>query len=231
MNRTKLILAGLALLLGGVGQARADFIAVDFSANANASLQALDSSYPAGNVTLGGIPFAIPSSGNNIWRGDVPSDPGIRTLTIPVGVYGVENVYSLINSFGGQPGPSSYASVEFIGSGGADYIYDLVGNSDIRDWNNDGFTNSINDTTTINVVSLEGGQHRLDMQTYSLPAAFQSQTLTDIVLTDSGDDNFQRVFLAGLTVASTPEPSTLTLLGIGAAGLVGYGWRRRRRSD
>lgn len=29
---------------------------------------------------------------------------------------------------------------------------------------------------------------------------------------------------------ATPEPSSLTLLGIGTAGLIGYGWRRRRRS-
>ena len=29
---------------------------------------------------------------------------------------------------------------------------------------------------------------------------------------------------------TTPEPSTLTLLGIGSLGLLGYGWRRRKQA-
>jgi hypothetical protein len=36
------------------------------------------------------------------------------------------------------------------------------------------------------------------------------------------------VILDVTTSAAVPEPSTLTLLGIGAVGALGYGWRRRR---
>jgi hypothetical protein len=36
--------------------------------------------------------------------------------------------------------------------------------------------------------------------------------------------------LGSLTPAATPEPSTLTLLGIGIAGTAGYGWRRRKKA-
>jgi hypothetical protein len=35
-------------------------------------------------------------------------------------------------------------------------------------------------------------------------------------------------FTATTATTATPEPASLTLLGIGAAGLLGYGWRRKR---
>ena len=39
----------------------------------------------------------------------------------------------------------------------------------------------------------------------------------------SGDLSFE---IDGVTASAVPEPSTLALLGIGTASLVGYGWRR-----
>ena len=36
--------------------------------------------------------------------------------------------------------------------------------------------------------------------------------------------------ISGATTTATPEPASLTLLGIGAVGLLGYGWRQRRRA-
>jgi hypothetical protein len=32
------------------------------------------------------------------------------------------------------------------------------------------------------------------------------------------------------SVSSVPEPSTLTLLGLGSLSLLGYGWRRRKQA-
>jgi hypothetical protein len=57
----------------------------------------------------------------------------------------------------------------------------------------------------------------------STPVGFSFQQnpsfwqLDDVSLTDNGP------------ASAAPEPASLTLLGIGAAGLVGYGWRRRRQ--
>jgi probable HAF family extracellular repeat protein len=52
-----------------------------------------------------------------------------------------------------------------------------------------------------------------------LPSSFRS---TGNVPTTEG-------YEIGLRVASVPEPSTFVLLGMGAVGLLGFAWRRRRR--
>ncbi len=100
----------------------------------------------------------------------------------------------------------------------------LVGHSDIRDYNQYTWTNTINDTTTKEVFSNGAGQ-RLDMQSYALPGAFASETLTSIVLDDTGANNFQRILVAGLTVKTIPAPGLAGMSLIGAVTLAG---RRRR---
>lgn len=172
---------------------------VDFSAHHNANMQAdLDPAFPSGSVTLGGVPFVIPEQGNNYWHSVVAVGPNPRSIDIPVNRFGVSEVHTLINTYWGVPGPTSYASLEFFGSDGAYFLKELVGNEDIRDFNDFVFTNAINNTTTVNVVSV--GPHRLDKQRIALPAAFHNQTLEMVKLNDFGTDNVQRVFLAGITV-------------------------------
>jgi hypothetical protein len=58
-------------------------------------------------------------------------------------------------------------------------------------------------------------------------ASLQSVTLPDG--TPVSGVTFDSGLTFGPTIA-TPEPASLTLLGIGIAGFAGYGWRRRRRS-
>lgn len=172
---------------------------IDFSHVHNANLQLdMDPGFPAGTVTLGGVPFDIPASGVNYWHSVAAGGPNPRTIEVAVNRFGVQEVHTLINTYWGQPGPASYAVIECLGSDGAYSRKDLVGNADIRDWNDFIFTNAINGTTTQNVVLL--GPHRLDKQMLALPADFHDETLLLVRFSDHGNDGLQRAFLAGLTV-------------------------------
>ena len=213
------------------------FTQVDYSSQANFSwLPGYLPGAPSGSATLGGIPFNIRSNtaGNQAWfgaYGGIDTD-GHTSITMSVNVYGVTDVYTLINTVWGQAGPTSYAWLTFTGSKGTTYTDYLVSNIDIRDYNNDSLTNAINGTTTVNVFNCSqtnnGQAGRLDMQHIVLPAAFAGQTLSTIKLVDNGGWGFQQAVLDGVTVAAIPEPSTLVLLAIGAATLIGFSWQRRR---
>jgi hypothetical protein len=165
------------------------------------------STFPTGVRNFGGIPFVIPASPNNYWAGGAAADfgPGTVSLTIPVGVFGVTSVFTVMNSMWGWAGPDAYLFLTFHGSAGATETVPLVGNVNVRDYNKDGNTNSINNTSTIEVWDNGLGQ-RLDRQEYILPEAFLGQTLTSITLTDTGNEgngtNGSRAVLAALTVST-----------------------------
>jgi len=163
--------------------------------------------FPIGAQNFGGVPFAIPTGPNNYWNAAAAANfgSGIVSLTIPVGVYGVTSAFTLLNTFWGWPGPTAYLSVTFTGSDGATETVTLVGDVNVRDYNNDGNTNTINNTSTIQVWQNGLGQ-RLDRQEYILPAAFRSQTLTSVTITDAGNQghgtNGSRAVFSGLTVST-----------------------------
>lgn len=221
MNKCAFLIFGCLLAAAPASQAGYTTLALD--SIANGSLQAdVDPGYPSGApIVLGGVPFDLPATGNNTWFASLAANQGAGTVsaTLNVSVVGASAVDTLINTFWGQAGPTSYASIQFLGSAGGDYTYALVGNSDIRDYNNFFWTNSINGASTVNVVSLNDGQHRLDKQHIVLPVEFLTQTLTQIIFTDTGNQNFQRVFVSGVTVetasAAVPEPASCALMGLG----------------
>lgn len=177
---------------------------------------------PEGSVTLGGVPFYLPDSNTSAWDS---SGMGTTSVVIPVGIDGVLEVHTLINTRWGQVGP--YTKVEFHGSQGAYHARLLYGNSDIRDWLRLSWTNTINNTTTINVwsgpcPSRGGRQCDMDKQQFVLPEAFHDQTLVSMTMSDWGAVNVHRSFISGMTVA-TPEPTTLCLLALGAIGILRRG--------
>ncbi len=237
------------VLLAGVGESWAGsvslseaidqrFVTVDFSAYHDTRLQSFEpngisSRYLEGYVVFGGgPPFDIPIGGLNAWLPGYPDQvSGTLQVDIPVGVYGVSEVYTLINTIWGEAVPGTFASIQFFGSEGAFFEKQLDGNSDVRDWLQSSRTNSINGTTTVNVFTVGSGLHeeiRLDMQTISLPDEFGSEVLDSIRIIDNGGWDFQRLMLSGVTVKAIPEPSTIILLAMGAVGLLAYSRRRRK---
>ncbi|MBN2133831.1 MAG: PEP-CTERM sorting domain-containing protein [Sedimentisphaerales bacterium] len=231
----RVILAGIVSLVFVSRGSGGQFAQVGICDEANYSWTQVDMlDAPTGVTTLGGVPFDISSNGlgYEAWAaGYVPGvGDGQLTLSIDVGVYGVTDVYTLINTHAGASGPDSYASLVFTGSGGATYTKHLVGNEDIRDYYPNIYTNLINGTTTTQVFWSAYNDERLDMQHIVLPFEFATQTLTTIVLVDDGRPYFQRTVLDGVTVQYVPEPSILALIGIGAFGMLAFVWQRRRAS-
>jgi hypothetical protein len=90
----------------------------------------------------------------------------------------------------------------------------LVGDVNVRDYNQDGNTNDINNTSTVQVWDNGLGQ-RLDRQEYILPPALTNQTLRSITITDTGDEgngtNGSRAVLAALTVSTCRAYVTETI--------------------
>lgn len=225
------------LVRPAVSETITSLVPVDISQHFNWRVQTLLGNavyFPDGALTVNGIPFQRPTSGLNAWNGWYEisgSMEGLRTIELEVGVYGVSNVYALINTMGGEQLPGTYAALEFYGSNGAFFDLHLDGNDDVRDYLWGEYTNFINGTSTVNAFTSGSRMYeqvRLDMQAIALPAAFGHETLEKIRIVDNGGTIHgvlkQRLIVSGVTVAATPvpEPSTLAMfLGLGCIGLVG----------
>ena len=161
------------------------------------------STFPSGSQSFGGVPFAIPAGPNNYWGGTVAGNcaSGTVSLTVPVGVSGVRSVFTLLNTYNGQAGPSAFLYITFTGSGGATATAPLVGDVSVRNYNPGGYTQTINNTSTVRVWTNGYGQ-RLDRQQYILPAAFASQMLTSVTITDTGSYVLSRAMFSALTVST-----------------------------
>jgi hypothetical protein len=196
------------------------FTPVDLTPHLNGRLQDRQPAFPEGDVVLGGVPFHIPVGVNNEWRHAIHSYGTTLTVDVPVNVYGVTAAYTLINSdWGARTG--GWMKVEFFGSDGAYAMRDLIGGSDLRDWNG-WWTNTINGVTTVNVRTVptghDGDPDYLDMQIYALPPDFQDETLSLMRITDAGVEFTHSGILSGLTVI--PEPAGLTLLLAGGLAVL-----------
>lgn len=224
LNRVWSVVLGIVVFGLSPSMHGQSLIPIDISAFANTSWTIFDggNTLPTGHQTYHGVPFNIPSGDQNaiIAFGD-----GILSATIPINVLNATKVYTLMDTVWGQGGPTSYVSVTFNGSAGATATFALVGNRDIRDFNQpSSFTSMINNSSTINAFTgpIYGSSgcagtscyHVLDEQIFALPADFSTQTLTSVTITDRGADDFQRIILAALTVNGTPGPAGPTVSNV-----------------
>ena len=235
MRNAALIVAGVCLSLCAAASADAmsPWREISFSQHHNFFLQGANPDFPAGDILLGGVPFSIPTTPPNIWHSQYDTGSNPRSISIDVGLFGASKVHTLINTYWGSAN-TALVQLNFHGSAGgqhAVYTVDLVGNHDIRDFNQGTYTNQINGTTTIQVFYDPTGSYgtpdRLDKQEIALPASFHTMTLDRIDMLDWGLQGTQRAWLAGLTVELVPEPASLSLLA--AAGLVPILSKIRRR--
>jgi hypothetical protein len=109
----------IATSLSASGHVSAGFVTVDLSPYANARIQNYQPSsagYPEGLVTLGSVPFNIQKAGgNNAWNAEFVPGPYPHVLDVPLNIQNAQEVDTLINTFYGRPGPTSYIKLEFFG--------------------------------------------------------------------------------------------------------------------
>ena len=173
-----------------------------------------------GTQTWNGVPFqlSVDASGNTVFYNGV--------LNIPVGVFGVTQAYTIINSGFGTFG-SNNGSIEFFGTNSSYYKVDLIQGVNIRDHYDGVFNNTIDNINAVAAFNVGPGRARLDEQIYNLPLAFGSETLNTIRFTGLNLGGFAGTpFIAAATVSVVPEPEPYALM---LAGLGVLGWMQRRR--
>jgi hypothetical protein len=241
-----LVALGVAALSTGAMAQSVSYIDISSAHNGRLQNSPLDGISLPTNVSFvgqGDVQFKVDGPGNNYWNAlHVPgSSPeigggGPASVEFSINAYGVTSAYSLINTYWGNANPVAQASIEFFGTNGAYYKKDLIGNVDIRDYNQNIFTNVINGTTTVNAYTYNsfGGGQRMDMQQYELPNVFSTQTLTKIKVTDQRIA--QHILLSGLAVRglnpgnnAVPEPSEWAAMGLLGTGLLGLVVRGRKK--
>jgi hypothetical protein len=218
MKNSKLSILLLTMCLGtGLANAAQKKVSISSFVNNSWCGEALIScsTFPYGTKHYDGVTYSIlgtkKGTANDAWFAADAAGHGSGTvsITIPVNVAKVKTVYTLMNTEWGST-QSGLISITFTGSGGATWTYELAGGTNVRDYNNGNFTNTcvcqlpggVGQSATINAWTNPDGQ-RLDEQVYELPAAFATQTLESITITDSGDENVQRAILAAITVSTT----------------------------
>jgi hypothetical protein len=201
MKRWLVGFAAVAILIGGVGQASASFI-LHFDENGNAYYNSTTGGVVGPNVPIVGTVMTDPSSGT----------PGL-TYVLP----------ELVNN-----GDVSVFNANPVT---APVLSDLL-----RFTNNQGDLTVGHSTANLLIYYsvMDDGSSTpdglADLPFTTSPANANGSIFEIQSEPNTGLVNFD--WLPGgneyVGISDAPEPATLTMLGIGIAGMAGYGWRRRK---
>jgi PEP-CTERM motif len=211
MKRTTLVLAVLALLFGGLGQATADLIPLQ-------NIPAASGNDPTINVPFPTAGDAYTSATNG--NGTIP--PGGQTgFQWTAG----DSVTSAIFSLPTNAVTDLTANWSFqdeLGGGNTETWFVLVNGvavaqATLPDDNFNGDILTITGTVNFGAIAPVAGGYQIEL------------VLQNTVPGGGGSAAWLDGGTTGLSFTTTiPEPATLTLLGIGIAGMAGYRWRRRK---
>ena len=209
------LVAGFPLWLAEPAQADYTYI-TNFTKTANDQTN-LQASFPAGLFTANNsiaTPFDITSDANGKNISEVFGF-GSTLVISNVNLTNVSAVYTLMNEY--APVSGALASVEFLGSAGADQTFTLLGGVDIRDFYQGSWQNAINGATSQNAYQINNviggagtgnsstgdfGTYHLDEQVFILDGAFLGQTLQTIKITNLSRNSTP--FLAAVTAQQSP---------------------------
>jgi hypothetical protein len=250
-NHLKIFSAGMAVtVLAAASSVQAQYTEINISSQANADLDTYSPSpniYPSGGsqLTIAGVPFATAELNNTpntfgIVQSPAGGPPDIissgpfdYTFSVPTGTQ-AQALYCLMDSVWGANG-NNVGSIVVTGTHGETATLTLTEGVNIRDCHNDGFENSISDPTVVSTYFANGvttpstdAVMRLDCQELVLPSTFTGDTIASINFEGTAQGYGGDAFLAVMTLAPVPEPSSLVLAGLGGAALLL--WRRARAS-
>jgi hypothetical protein len=197
-------LAAVACLWGCAlpGTGRADIITFD-----NLNINPL-----TGSHTEGAFTYTVVSG--SAW--DIVNSLGNPASALTTGFFAVPNVGD---------------EIDFFLTGGGLFTFDSFDFASTSDGSQSDSVNLFGEVGGVQTqqlldISSTSGTWQTNMPGFSAPIDTLRLVIASAGDTDLALDNFV------LTPApsAVPEPASLTLLGLGAAGLLGYGWRRRRRA-
>jgi hypothetical protein len=188
MKPNSALFSAAIILIATTASAPAAQIDISGLVNSDLTTYSGGSNYPqnGGTLTVAGVTFQLATIGPNnhtaVIQGSTVFDD-TQTYSIPVNLFGITVVNTLINSAFGSLG-TDIGSLVFVGAGGETFTYTLTEGFNVRDHFQDGFVNSA--TNLAGTADFGPPDNleldRLDMQRIVLPAAFASDTLTRIEL-------------------------------------------------